>query len=229
MRPDQYELFVAQYYKAQGYKTTITPGTNDYGVDVFAEKGKTKLAIQAKLYGSTSRKVNRQMIMELYGACAYFDCTDAVLITNGAILETAKEVAGKLKVKILHLDPDKNIKTPKTKAETFEDIWEKHIMPLEGKVIQRSNGDKNTILKVDWAGVERMTSSGKKQRIKIEIFRKTVNHLFKYGSITRKVINEEYIGRASSGVILILSSADIFQFMSNPSRLIYKNNKVKIL
>ena len=68
MRPDEYEKLVAKYFENKGFKTEISSYTNDYGVDVFAIKGKTKIAIQAKMFGNSSRPINRQMVMELHGA-----------------------------------------------------------------------------------------------------------------------------------------------------------------
>jgi restriction system protein len=52
-------------------------------------------------------------------------------------------------------------------------------MPLEGKTIKRINGTTNRILTVDWSGIERITSNGRKQKIGIEIFKKTINYLLK--------------------------------------------------
>ena len=80
MEGHEFEYFCADLLKDNGFtEVEVTRGSGDYGVDVFAVKGKEKLAIQAKMYGSSSRMVNRQAMMELYGAAAYFDCTGAVL------------------------------------------------------------------------------------------------------------------------------------------------------
>jgi restriction system protein len=168
MNPRQFEELVCEYFRNQGYKAEITSYSNDYGIDVFATKGKEKLAIQAKMYGSSTRKINRQMIMELYGAKDYFDCTKAIIVTNGALLSDAIEVANKLKIEILYLDSFSSIpeKSNLTYNNTsFENIWENYIIPLEGKTLTRSNGDTNIILKADWSGIERLTSNGNKGKI----------------------------------------------------------------
>lgn len=220
MTPRQFEELVAKHYRSLGYETQITPLSGDYGVDVFATKGSERIAIQAKMYGGTSRKINREMVMALHGAKDYFDCTKAVIVTDGEILSDAKKVADKLKIAVIYLDvkiqtsPD----TKKTKSDenTFDVIWEKYIMPLQGKTLTRANGDTNKIVKVDWGGVERITSNGNKSKIKIEIFRQTVNQLFRSGKITREEINLEYSKRASSGIVLILSQVPDFVLTSNP-------------
>ena len=171
MRPDEYEYIVAKYFEKRGFKTSVSQYTNDYGVDVFATKGKTKIAIQVKMFGNSTRPINRQMVMELHGAKDYFDCSKAIIATDGRIINNAKEVADKLKIDILKIPAIKSNSKMNTKKQNgkFETIWEKQIMPLEGKIIKRFNGESNTILKVDWAGIERLTSNGKKQKIKIEI------------------------------------------------------------
>lgn len=50
MRPDEYEYIVTQYFETKGYKTSVSQNTNDYGIDVFASKGKVKIAIQTKMF-----------------------------------------------------------------------------------------------------------------------------------------------------------------------------------
>lgn len=218
MRPDEYEYIVAEYFEAKGYETTVSQYSNDYGIDVFAIKGKEKIAIQAKMFGGSTRPINRQMVMELHGAKDYFDCTKAIIATNGRIIDNALEVAKKLRIDIINVPAIRtSIKTKKSiKSNSFETIWEKYVMPLEGKTIKRPDGKTNKIVKVDWSGIQRITSNNKPQKIKIEIFKKTINHLLDNGEITRSYINEEYKDRASSGIILILGNTGIFEVTSRP-------------
>jgi restriction system protein len=225
MNPRQFEELVCEYYRNQGYEAKTTPYSNDYGIDVFATKGKEKFAIQAKMYGNSTRKINRQMVMELHGAKDYFDCTKAIIATDGILLSDAIEVAKKLKIEILFIDSLTQIpknKTSKLSDKTFESIWEKYIIPLSGKTLTRGNGETNKILKADWSGIERLTSNGNKGKIKIEIFKQTVNKLLTEGFITRDEINQNYSGRASSGVVLILSQVPFFRQTDRPTGLKYE-------
>jgi restriction system protein len=218
MNPREYEMNVAEFYKSQGYQTELTPLSGDYGVDVFAKKGKEKIAIQAKMYGSGGRKINRQAIMELHGAKDFFDCTKAILVTDGSLLPDAITVADKLKIEIVYFDGliSNNPLIFYSYELTFEKIWEDYIIPLQGKVLTRSNGDTNQITKADWSGIERLTSNGNPGKIKIEIFKQTVNKLLKEGFISRDEINQNYTGRASSGVMLILSQVPFFMIADKP-------------
>lgn len=218
MNPREYEEKVAEFYKGLGYQIELTPLSGDYGVDVFAKKGKDKLAIQAKMYGSSTRKINRQMVMELYGAKDFFECTKAIIVTDGTLLPDAIKVAEKLKIEIVYFDGinSENPVITYNYELSFEMIWEEYIIPLQGKVLTRNSGDTNRITKVDWSGIERVTSNGNPGKIKIEIFKQTVNKLLKDGFITRDEINQNYTGRASSGVMLILSQVPFFKITENP-------------
>ena len=148
--------------------------------------------------------------MELNGAAAYFDCTNAVLATAGEVLTDAKEVAHKLGIDILFIQPDRKISMPSASSAEWslaDIIWEKYIIPLAG------------IVNVDWSGIERITSNGKHQKIGIEIFRFTMDRLFTTGRITRDEINQNYAKRASSGIVLILSQAPCFRLVKQPAAL----------
>jgi len=221
MNPKQFEELVCEHFRNIGYEAKTTPYTNDYGVDVFAIKGKEKIAIQAKMYGGGTRPVNRQMVMELHGAKDYFDCTKAVIATNGILLSDATEVANKLKIEVLNItgSPLHSTNKKTTSEKTFEGIWEKYIVPLQGKTLTRDNGETNKIIKITWSEVERITSNGNKGKIKVEILKLAINKLLEDGYVTREYINQNYIGRASSGVILILSKVTFFQLTQRPKGL----------
>lgn len=227
MNPRQFEELVCEHFRQQGYIAEITSYNNDYGIDVFAIKGREKIGIQAKMYGNSTRKINRQMVMELHGAKDFFDCTKAVIATNGTFLSDALTVAEKLKIEILHLNASptnvpiaKPIAVDKT-VITFEQIWESYNIPLEGKTIARDNRKTNQIIKADWSGIERLTSNGRIGKIQIEIFKQAVNKLLSEGAITRDYINQNYAGRASSGIVLILAQVPFFKLTKTPIGLKY--------
>lgn len=225
MNPREFEEFVCSHFRLKGFETILTSYTNDYGIDAFAVRGNEKIAIQSKMYGHTSRKINRQMVMELHGAKDFFECTSAVIATDGSILPDAVIVAKKLNIEILYISNTENtLSKPSNdlkKNRDFNHIWEDYIIPLQGKLLTRSNGETNLILRADWGGVERLSSNGKKGLIKIEIFKQAVNKLLNDGSITRDYINQNYVGRASSGVVLILSQVPFFKITHQPLGLRY--------
>ncbi|MDB0798224.1 restriction endonuclease [Phocaeicola vulgatus] len=250
MKPREYEKYVCELFNKQGYTTELTPQSGDYGIDIFASKGEDKIAIQVKMYGN-SRKVNRSAIMELHGSKDYFGCNKAILVTNGKIMPDAIEVANRLQIELQIIacpdeinEAEKSVlrssKLQKKQGEefqkttipsideeyTFDSIWEKYIIPLKGKTLYNSNGKgKNTITNVDWAEVARITSTGKAGKIDIEPFKDAVKVLLEKGEITRDYINQNYAGRASSGIVLILSQVPFFKLDKEPLRLTFKLNE----
>lgn len=240
MNPQEFEELVRDHYRQSGYEANTTSYGNDYGVDIFATKGNEKIAIQAKMYGNTTRKINRQMVMELHGAKDYFDCIKAVIATDGQLLPDASEVARKLGIEILYINAlsstvEESSTVESTASESgiaetsglsFETIWQQYIMPLKGQTLYRENGDSNLIVNVDWSGVERISSNGRKKRIKIEIFKLTVKKLLDDEYISRDYINQHYADRASSGVILILRQIPFFSATKRPAGLRYEKKRI---
>ena len=235
MTPREYEETIASHFRGQGYSVTLTPGSNDYGVDVFAQKAERKVAVQAKMYGGTARKVNREMVMQLHGAKDYFDCTEAVIVTNGDVSASAREVASKLRIQILPFESNwpatlasapSSITTGPIKTQltgvTFEEIWERHVMPLVGRALVASDGRINRLVNADWSGVKRISSSGREQFIPIEVFRQAVGRILDLGCVTRAEINDDFAKRASSGIVLILAQVPIFEHLTGPSRLVLR-------
>ena len=124
MKPEEFEQYVGNIYVSEGYEVKVSPLTNDWGIDIIAVKKNEKLGIQVKMYGHTNRKVNRAMIMELYGAAAYQDCSKGVLVTDGIILSDAIKVAEKLGVQIRYLyynsDNNRNVIVPNKETKEIQ-------------------------------------------------------------------------------------------------------------
>jgi restriction system protein len=169
------------------------------------------------MYGGTNRQVNHECLMQLHGAAAYFDCTGAVLATNGLVTEDASRVARKLNIRVMNVAAATSRSVPsRTSAVDFDSIWKQYVMPLAGRTLTRSNGSSNTIVSVDWAGLKRVTSSGHDQFIPVEIFRFAIERVLRDGAITRADIDQHYIGRASSGITLILAQVPLFEVVGRP-------------
>lgn len=231
MNPTAFERVVARQLETEGYGTELTPSTNDWGVDIFATRGSERLAVQVKMYRG-SRPVNRQMVFELDGAARYFDCTGAIIATDGEIRPDARRAAEKLGVRVLVVDTDEvdreidvDMQASVVAAEhvrppglDFESIWRQHVLPLAGRTLTGERGLSNRILSVDWGGVRRVSSTGARSRIPIEPFRWAIETILEYGSVTRQEINEQYAGRASSGIQLVLAQVPVFEVVSVDGR-----------
>lgn len=233
MNPQEFEALVAEHFKAQGYETKQTPYSGDWGIDVIATKGDEKVAVQAKMYGDSTRKVNRVAMMQLYGAMAYQDCTRAVMVTNGECMEDALMVADKLNIEVVYLhgisyqvnkpramEPQTKVVSNATRIMPFNNVWERYIMPLQGKVLKDGKKE-NAIIKVDWGGITRITSKGKEGKMSFEDLRMAYSLLERKGSVERSEINH-FANRCSSGIVLVLSQVPFIGVRNNPITLYVK-------
>jgi hypothetical protein len=221
MTPEDYEHHVANLLRSEGWEASVTPHQRDHGVDIVAERGGERMAVQAKMFGGSNRPVNAQVVMELYGAAAYADCANAMIATDGRVLPDAKEVAAKLGVAIRIVSAAASDAAGAVASgagadsagapTTFGEVWQTHVVPLAGTTLTRASGQTNDILRVDDGGIERRTSSGRNQYIRIEIFRWAIEQLLAGATVTREQINDRYTGRASSGIMLILGEIPLFE------------------
>lgn len=233
MTPSQYEQYIGDLFREKGFDVIVTPFSNDWGLDIIANKGDEKIGIQVKMYGNSNRKVNREAIMTLSGAAHYQDCTKAIIVTDGEIMSDAKKVADKLGIKILYMPANTIIMEGlSTKEETkpilsnqghdsfpsFDEMWEKYIMPLKGHELLNSRGT-NIILDVNWGGIKRKTSQGKVGKIDIEGFKLAYKELLEKGIVRRDYINQQFAKRCSSGIILILSQVPFIEGDTSELRL----------
>lgn len=86
-----YEHYVAEYLVGQGYrKVKVTQQSGDYGVDVIAQNGKDKYAIQCKYYSSP---VGVEAVQQVVGGMAHYGCTRAMVVTNNGYTRPAIKLA----------------------------------------------------------------------------------------------------------------------------------------
>ena len=90
MSGEQFEDFVVDLFKAMKYKTTHTKLSGDQGIDVIAENGNSKVAIQAKCYTGT---VGNHAIMEAVAGAKHYGATKCMVVTNSTFTKSAKELA----------------------------------------------------------------------------------------------------------------------------------------
>lgn len=218
MRPEQYEHHVAAVLRAEGWQTTVTRLSRDMGVDVLAERTGHRMAVQVKLYGASSTKVNAEQVMCLHGAAAYADCDHAMLATDGTLSSEAVTVAEKLGIEIRRVpavdDPSGGFVSNAHHDWSFDSIWERYVEPLAGRELIRSPGKTMQILEVDGSGVRRVTTGGTTQRIAIGTFRWVIDRLLAGEIVTRRDIHDRNARQVSSGVMLILSNVPLFELVT---------------
>ena len=78
---------------------TKTAATGDQGVDLIATKNRVKVAIQCKRY---SGSVGNAAVQEVSAGKDYWHCQHAVVVSNSNYTPSAKNLANKLSVKLIH-------------------------------------------------------------------------------------------------------------------------------
>lgn len=90
MSGTEFEKYIKQLLESMGYKCQLTKTTGDQGIDIIAEKDKTKIAIQTKCY---SAKVGNHAIMEAVAGMKHYTATKCMVITNNYFTKSAIELA----------------------------------------------------------------------------------------------------------------------------------------
>lgn len=91
----EFELFLVDLLKSQGYKVTHTGKPGDFGADIIFETRSVKYVVQAK---RSSSNVGSTAVSEVVGAKAHYGATEAVVITNARFTQSAKKLAKSNKV-----------------------------------------------------------------------------------------------------------------------------------
>ncbi len=87
-----FESFLSQLFIKLGYQTTITPASNDYGVDLIVTKNGETIAIQAKRY-SEGNVVGISAIQEAIGGMNFYKTDKAMVITTSSYTQNAQNLA----------------------------------------------------------------------------------------------------------------------------------------
>lgn len=92
MRGEEFEEYVAELLRFQGYKTRMTPRSGDYGVDIVASRDGVKTAVQIKRY---TKKLDQKPIREAVTGMAVrqYGCTKAMVVTNSTFTKAAAFLA----------------------------------------------------------------------------------------------------------------------------------------
>ena len=224
-RHRQFEYLVGEYLKKEGFETEVTPGVGDWGVDVFAEKEGKRYAVQVKMYGDCKSKVNRSMIMELYGVMHYFDCQGAMMIYNGRIMPDAVKVAIKLGIQLIYLDQHLlDCPFPENETEaasTFEIIWNDICNLVDNRIVN-SRGTSYQIVDVTDGDITYINQAGHQMREKSDIFRKIVAYICRYGSIQQCQMRGEFGTYASAFITTVFSNIPSCLVTPNPSTIYFR-------
>lgn len=92
MTGEEFEEYVAELLRFQGYKTRMTPRSGDYGVDIVASRDGVKTVVQIKRY---NKKLDQKPIREAVTGMAVrkYGCTKAMVVTNNTFTKAAEFLA----------------------------------------------------------------------------------------------------------------------------------------
>ncbi len=103
MTPYEFEKFIADGLKSIGYKTEVTKGSGDFGVDVIAKYKSENVAIQVKHYKG---KVGYDAVKEVVSGGKFNRCNQYWVVTSNehGFTRQAKIGARQLDVKLLNIN-----------------------------------------------------------------------------------------------------------------------------
>lgn len=90
MSGEEFELFMTQYFKSQGFKTTHTPISGDYGIDLIIENDFGKIGVQAKCY---SNKVSLDAVQQVVAGLRHYGLSSGIVVTNSYFQPSAIRLA----------------------------------------------------------------------------------------------------------------------------------------
>ncbi|MCV7103018.1 restriction endonuclease [Mycobacterium palustre] len=86
----EFEGFVAAQLRTAGWSVEHTASTGDYGVDLIAKRGGTRMAVQCKRLG---RAVGVAAVQQVVSGALHHRCGQAVVVTNRGFTKAARQLA----------------------------------------------------------------------------------------------------------------------------------------
>jgi predicted RecB family endonuclease len=91
MSGEAFEEYVCEVLRRNGYKhVELTKRSGDYGIDILADYKGESYAFQCKLY---QKPVGVAAVQQVYSGCQYYECDQAIVVTNNRFTAQAKALA----------------------------------------------------------------------------------------------------------------------------------------
>jgi HJR/Mrr/RecB family endonuclease len=97
----QFEVFVADLFRAMGRRATVMGRSGDQGVDVIVDHGGERVAVQCKNY---KRRVGNKPVQEVYAGAKHHGCSRAWAVAPAGFTEGAKALAKSTGVSLFDAD-----------------------------------------------------------------------------------------------------------------------------
>lgn len=99
MEGNQFEHYLAQLFRSQGFKANVTKSAGDYGADLVIKKDGISIVVQAKRYKG---KVGIKAVQEIVAAVDHYKANEAWVVTNAYFTGQAVNLANSNKVKLIN-------------------------------------------------------------------------------------------------------------------------------
>lgn len=117
MEGEEFEEFLLAHFTKMGYKVNTTPKTGDYGADLIATNGFTKIVIQAKRW---TNKVGTAAVQQVLASKEYYKANKCMVISNNYFTKNATNLANKAQVELWDRDKLLNIMKKVKGKKTIE-------------------------------------------------------------------------------------------------------------
>lgn len=98
MNGHEFERFMADLFRKQGYSVERTPGSGDQGIDLLVDLEGRKVAIQLKRW---RMPVGNKAVQETFTGMFYYQAHEGWLITTSSFTKSAKDAASKTGVRLI--------------------------------------------------------------------------------------------------------------------------------
>ncbi len=86
----QFEERLAAHFRQQDFKVDLTPYRGDFGADLILDRDGVRTAVQAKRWKGN---VGVGAVQEIVSAKGYYQCQQAMVVTNSAFTQAAQQLA----------------------------------------------------------------------------------------------------------------------------------------
>lgn len=98
MEGHEFEEYLKAHFEKLGYRCkNVGKNGRDYGVDLIITKSGRKTAVQAKRYNTA---VGIKAVQEIVSGMNYYDCDNAMVVTNSKFTTSAVQLAKKCNVQL---------------------------------------------------------------------------------------------------------------------------------
>jgi restriction system protein len=98
-RGREFERECMELLESAGWDCHLTPVSGDQGVDIIATLGPSRVAVQCKV---RQRPVGNGAVQEAEAGRLFYDCAHAVVVSDAGFTTSARQLAGKTGVALLH-------------------------------------------------------------------------------------------------------------------------------